>query len=132
MRIKKPDKKNALSLLDAAKKKMEFTLSLELNDASKETIASNIDECFRMLGDAMFVEMGIQQTDHKEVIGELVALNVETKRPLQSISNLRFLRHNINYYGYEPKMNEVEDAIDIAQQCFTPLYKEIYRKILHK
>ncbi|MFT4326514.1 MAG: hypothetical protein ACMXYK_03370 [Candidatus Woesearchaeota archaeon] len=129
MRVKRPDAKNALSLVQAAKKKMDFTLSLSLTEESASTIAGNIYECFRMLGDAVFVSMGIQQTDHKEAIEELVKLDVQTKRPLQVIKNLRFLRHNINYYGYEPKLEEVRDAIDIAKTCFPALHDVLLEKL---
>ncbi|MFT4312634.1 MAG: hypothetical protein ACMXYF_05395 [Candidatus Woesearchaeota archaeon] len=124
-RIKKPDFKNAQSILEAAHKKMKFTLSLKLTQDSASTIASNIYECFRMLGDVIFVRMGIHQTNHIEVIDELIKLDVQTKRPLQTIKNLRMLRHNINYYGYEPAISEVSDAIDIANACFKPLYKKL-------
>ncbi len=125
MRYKRPDTKDAVSILEAAEKKMQFTLSLPLNEESAATIASNIYECFRMLGDAIFVKMGIVETNHKEVIDEVTKINVNTKRPLQSIKHLRQLRHNINYYGYEPSIEEVEDIIDIAKTCFQPVLEEI-------
>ena len=125
MRYKRPDTKNAASILEAAEKKMNFTLSLELNEESAATIASNIYECFRMLGDAIFVKMGIVETNHKEVIEEITKLDITTKRPLQAIQHLRQLRHNINYYGYEPALEEVEDIIDIAKACFQPALEEI-------
>lgn len=104
---------------------MNFTLSLEVSQESAATIASNIYECFRMLGDAIFVRMGIVETDHKEMIEELTKLEVKTRRPLQTIKNLRQLRHNINYYGYEPSMSEAEDIRDIAQSCFYPLLEKL-------
>lgn len=129
MRYKRPDAKSALSIVDAAERKMRFTLSLELTEESAATIASNIYECFRMLGDALFVQMGIMQTDHKEVIEELVKVDVQTKRPLNAIKNLRQLRHNINYYGYQPRLPEVKDAIDLASCCFASLVVEIREKI---
>jgi uncharacterized protein (UPF0332 family) len=132
MRYKRPDAKNALSLVEAARRKMRFTLSLELTEDSAATIASNIYESFRMLGDALFVKMGVMQRDHKEVIEELVKLEVDTQRPTQSIKNLRQLRHNINYYGYEPRLPEVEDAIDIAELCFDSLAEKVENTIHEK
>lgn len=125
MRIKRPDSKNALSLLESSAKKMRYTLTLSLTDDSASTIASNVYECFRMLGDALFVHMGVMQTDHKEVIDELCKLDVEAKRPIAVIKNLRQLRHNIHYYGYEPRLAEVQDVIVIAQVCFEPLLEEV-------
>jgi|GEM_PF-4812959 len=38
MRIKRPDKKSALSLIESAKKDMAFTLSLEVSEESSSTI----------------------------------------------------------------------------------------------
>ena len=56
-------------------------------------------------------------------------IKVETNRPIRLIDNLRRLRHNINYYGYQPKMLEVEDAIDFAKCCFNKLASEVIREI---
>jgi len=55
MRYKRPDKKNALSLAEAAQRELNFTLKLELNEESASTIIRNIYESFRMLGDAILV-----------------------------------------------------------------------------
>ena len=59
MRYKRPDNKSALSIIDSAKKTMDYTLTLEVNEQSAITIARNIYECFRMLGDAVLVIKGI-------------------------------------------------------------------------
>lgn len=128
-RYKRPDKKDALSIIHAAKREMEFTLSLEITDKSGATIIKNIYECFRMLGDALLVLKGIESQDHIEPIKELLKLNVKTSRPLGVISNLRILRHNINYYGYSPKLEEVKDVIAIAKDCFEPLFGEVIKRI---
>ncbi|MBL7055474.1 hypothetical protein ISS07_01020 [Candidatus Woesearchaeota archaeon] len=129
IRYKKPDKKNALSILEASKRDMKFTLSLDLSDESGTTIARNIYECFRMLGDALLVAKGIESKDHVLPISELLKIQADTRRPIQLIDNLRKLRHNINYYGYQPRRIEVEDAISIAENCFNPLFKEVDRII---
>jgi len=128
-RYKRPDKKDALSIVNAAKKEMEFTLSLEVTDSSGPTIIKNIYECFRMLGDALLVLRGIESQDHIEPIKELLELNINTSRPTGAIGNLRILRHNISYYGYSPKREEVEDVIAIAKDCFKPLLGEVTKRI---
>ena len=43
-------------------------------------------------------------------------MNINAKKPLGAIGNLRVLRHNINYYGYLPKIVEVLDVISIAKE----------------
>ena len=128
-RFKRPDKKNALSIVDAAKREMAFTLKIKSSEESATTIIRNIYESFRMLGDAMLILKGIESKDHIRPIKELVKLNVNTKRPLGSIENLRQLRHNLNYYGYRPKLSELFDVIDVANACFEPLNKEILKQI---
>lgn len=128
-RYKRPDKKDAFSITTAAKKEMEFTLSLEVTEMSGATVVKNIYECFRMLGDALLVLKGIESQDHLEPINELLKLTVKTSRPIGVISNLRILRHNINYYGYSPRLEEVKDVIAIARSCFKPLFKEVIYKI---
>jgi uncharacterized protein (UPF0332 family) len=129
IRYKKPDKKNASSIIEAAKRDINFTLNMNINEESGPTIVRNIHECFRMLGDALLVSKGIKAEDHVTPIRELLKLRIKTERSLNLIDNIRRLRHNINYYGYKPNLNEVKDAISIAQNCFFPLYKEILKKI---
>lgn len=129
MRYKRPDKKNALSIIEAAERDMKFTLSIKPTDEAGATITRNIYECFRMPGDAILIARGIESEDHITPIRELLKVKVETSRPINIIDNLRRLRHNINYYGYKPSLAEVMDVISIADSAFDPLLKEIKRKL---
>jgi len=128
-RYKRPDKKDALSIINAAKRDMEYTLSLEVNEKSGAIIIKNIYECFRMLGDALLVSKGIESQDHLAPINELLNIKVNTTRPIGSIGNLRILRHNINYYGYFPKIEEVLDVVSLAKVCFKPLIEAVKQEI---
>jgi len=129
MRHKRPDKKNALSIIDAAERDMKFTLSMEVTEESGSTIIRNIYECFRMLGDALLVLKGIKSEDHIAPIKELTKMKINTDRPINLVDNLRRLRHNINYYGYKPKLEEVIDIISLAQSIFQPLINSIRKKL---
>ena len=120
-RVTRPDKKNALSIINAAEREMKFTLKQEVNEESAFNIIRNIYESFRMLGDALLVSKGIVSKDHVEQIKELETVQVSTARPIKLIDSLRKLRHNINYYGYIPTRAEAEDAISISHACFNPL-----------
>ena|SRR3989344_9405031 len=126
-RQKRPDKKNAQSIVQAAKNDMEFTLSLKVTEASGSTIVRNIYECFRMLGDALLVAKGVESIDHVMQIKELTELKISTLRPLGVLDNLRRLRHNINYNGYKPTIPEVKDAIEIAEYLFESILKEVLK-----
>ena len=128
-RYKRPDSKNAISITEAAKREMEFTLSsIKVVEDAGSTIIRNIYESFRMLGDALLTYYGMVG-DHFIQIDELLKLQVKTSRPIQLIANLRQLRHNINYYGYKPNLIEVEDIISLAKSCFEPLYREVKKQI---
>lgn len=129
MRYRRPDRKNALSILDAAEREMKFSLSLEPTEESGSTIIRNIHECFRMLGDALLLSQGKESFDHVEPINELVKLTVETKRPINLVDSLRRLRNNINYYGYRPRIEEVKDAVSIAEALFKPLLKAVRERV---
>ncbi|MFA6023475.1 MAG: hypothetical protein WC781_05290 [Candidatus Pacearchaeota archaeon] len=129
MRFKRPDSKNALSILESAKKQMKFTLSLKISAESGETIIRNIYECFRMLGDALLIKKGIESQDHLEPLNELSKLKVLTSRPINIVDTLRVLRHNINYYGYTPKIEEVEYAVNFSKDCFEELSKAVLNEI---
>ena len=125
MRYKRPDRKNALSILEAAERDMKYTLTIKPTPESGSTIVRNIYESFRMLVDALLVAKGIESEDPITPIKELTSLRINTKRPLNTIDNLRRLRHNINYYGYKPKQQEVEDALSIVNAIFGKLLKKI-------
>ena len=129
IRYKNPDKKNALSIIESSKKEMEFTLTMEITEKSASTITRNIYESFRMLGDALLISKGIKAEDHITQIKALLKLKVKTARPISLIDNLRRLRHNINYYGYRPKTEEVEDAVSLAKACFKPLFNAVQSEI---
>ncbi|MDP2749533.1 MAG: hypothetical protein Q8O89_01725 [Nanoarchaeota archaeon] len=128
-RQKHPDKKNALSILYASSKQMDYTLTLESNDDSAFNIIRNIYECFRMLGDSLLVAQGVESEDHLEPLNELMKIKVETSRSISLIDRLRRIRHNINYYGYAPKKEEADDAISLAKACFKPLLTEVKKEI---
>ena len=130
-RVKHNDKKNALSIINAAEREMQFTLKQTVTEESAFNIIRNVYECFRMLGDACLVSKGIVSSDHVEQVRELETIPVKTERPLKLIDTLRKLRHNINYYGYIPTKAEAEDALSITHACFNPLLKEI-KKMLEK
>jgi len=129
MRYKKPDKKNALSILEAAQRDMKYILSLEITGESGATIVRNVYECFRMLGDSLLVAQGMNSEDHIAPINELMKLKVKTERPIHLVENLRRLRHNINYYGYKPTINEVNDVRAISLSLFKPMICEILKLI---
>ncbi len=129
MRYKRPDHKNALSILNASEKEMHFTLQLPVTEQAGSTIIRNVYECFRMIGDALLTFKGSVAQDHVPQINELLKLRVKTTRPIGLINNLRQLRHNINYYGYAPNIAETEDVISLAKACFPALLAEA-RKII--
>mgnify|MGYP001566311173 FL=1 len=129
LRIKHPDKKDAMSIINAAEREISYTLKLTINEESAFNIIRNIYECFRMLGDARLVSKGIVSQDHIEQIKELETIPVKTERPIKLIDTLRRIRHNINYYGYIPLKAEAEDAVSIARACFYPLLEAIKREL---
>jgi len=129
MRVKKPDHKNALSLIIESENQMKFTLTIPVTEDSAFTVLRNIYECFRMLGDALLANQGLETTDHIEPLNALLKLNIDTKRPINTIDSLRRIRHNINYYGYHPTIIEANYAIDIAKSCFWQLSAAIKKEL---
>ena len=132
IRYKYLDKKKALSIIEASEKEMNFTFSLQINEDSGSTIIRNIYEDFRMLGEALLIYQGLESEDHIETIKELLKIKIETERPLALVDNLRRIRNNINYRAYRPKLEEIEDALSLANSCFSPLAKAIKQKIENK
>jgi len=129
IRYKRPDSKNAISIVQAAKEEIDYTFTIEINEKSSSTIIRNIYESFRMLGDALLTHQGKITQDHAECIKELMKLNIKAERPLGALDNLRILRHNINYYGYRPKIEEVKDALNLTKALFEPLYKVVLKEV---
>ena len=128
-RQKRPDKKNAMSIIEASKRDMKFTLSIPVSEESGATIVRNIYECFRMLGDSLLVSKGIKSEDHIMPISELMKIKPDTSRPINVVDSLRRVRHNINYYGYKPSEAEVKDAVSIAKTMFKPVLESVMEEI---
>ncbi|MBI2138135.1 hypothetical protein HYU13_00975 [Candidatus Woesearchaeota archaeon] len=128
-RQKHPDKKNAASILDASSRQMKYTLTLESDDNSAFNIIRNVYECFRMVGDALLISQGIESEDHLAPIRELMKIKAETQRPITLVGHLGRMRHNINYYGYNPKKEEADDAISLAKACFEPIFDAVKEEI---
>ena len=74
IRHKRPDQKNALSILEAAESEMKFTLTIKPSEQAGSTIIRNIYECYRMVGDALLVSKGIESDDHVTPIKEITQL----------------------------------------------------------
>jgi len=129
MRYKCPDKKSAISILEASQREMKYTESLEVSEDSGSTIVRNTYECFRMLGEALLIAEGIDTEDHVTKIRALMKLHVKTDRPVNIIDNLRILRHKMNYYGYRPGLPEINDTISMAKSLFEPLAYAVEKKI---
>lgn len=128
-RIKHPDRKNASSILDASIRQMNYTLTLKVTDESAFNIIRNIYECFRMLGDALAVSKGEVIEDHIGQVSALEKLNLKLSRPLIIVDKLRRMRHNINYYGYNPNKEEAEDAISFAKSCFDETAEAVRKEL---
>lgn len=107
---------------------MRYTRKLGIDEESAATIAGNVYECFRMLGDALLVARGISFTDHASSIDALTRLDVRGARSPRVLVDLKTLRHAINYYGYEPSIEQVEDVLAIADALFDPIAERIERE----
>jgi len=115
--------------LEAARKDMDFTLTIKPGIDSGPTIVRNIYECFRMLGEAVLIAEGVETEDHVTKIRALMKIHAKTSRPINIIDNLRILRHKMNYYGYRPGLPEINDAISTANSLFEPLAYAVEKKI---
>ncbi|MDP4012012.1 MAG: hypothetical protein Q8R00_00180 [Candidatus Nanoarchaeia archaeon] len=132
IRKRVPDKFKAKSLIEASELEMKFIRTLKVSKESGSTIVGRIYENFRRLGEALMLINGKESVGaghHNDVINELLLLNIETKRPILVLKNLKKIRENINYEGYIPNLNEVEDVLSIADACFKPILKEVLNEL---
>lgn len=132
MRKKISDAKKALSLVGSASRDMKYTLALEINFESSNTVIRNVYECFRMLGEALLAKKGFESTSHSEPINELTLLKVKSPRPLNILENLRSLRRNVNYYGYNSTPEDAKQAADFAKSCFNLIKNKVLEEIRSK
>lgn len=128
MRKRVPDPTLARSLIEASEKEMQFLETLPATIDAAMTIVSRMYECFHRLGEAVLVLDG-KEGDHEQCIVALMSLNVQTTRPLQVLDNLRQMRHNIIYRGFQPSSADVEDVLSIKAACWQPVLEVVKKRI---
>ena len=131
IRERVPDKFKAQSMLKAAEIEINFLKTLKPSKETGQTIIRGIYEDFRMLGDALLLIRGKEASDidhHNDMINELFNITVKTSRPVQSLLNLKTLRHKINYKGYLPSIEEINDTIGLMESLFKPLLDAIIKE----
>lgn len=131
MRTRVPDTAKIRSLIEASEKEIDFLGTLVLKQEAGSTIIRGIYENFRRLGEALLLHDGFEG-DHEETINALIQLPAKTTRPIQVLDNLRRLRHDINYKGYQPSMADLEDIVSIKDNCWKPVLKAVKEKIKTK
>ncbi len=127
-----PDKEKAKSLIYAAKGKIAFIDSLQVTEESTSTLVPETYECFRMLGEALLASRGLEATGtdhHTEMIKALIELNLDTSRPLNLLTDLKKLRHNVNYKGYWPSVAEANQVREIKKSLWGPILLEVERLV---
>ncbi len=125
MREKVKDRQKALSIIDSAKEDMKYTFTIKPAQNSANTIVRNVYECFRMLGEALLINKGLQTSEHVAMLNELISLDIETPRSLNLLDGLRRLRHSINYYGYRATIEEAESSLELAKVFFEKLFNKV-------
>lgn len=132
IRIRIPDKIKAKSLIEATELEISFIKTIEPSKESGATIVRSVYENFRRLGETLMCIKGkesVGQGQHSDHINELFILKIKTERPIRVLENLKKLRMDINYEGYIPNMEEVKDAISIAETFFKPILEEIKKEL---
>lgn len=128
MRKRIPDYAEAKSLVEASEKEMNFLETLPKKEAAGSTLIRGIYENFRRLGEAVLLINGYEG-DHEDAINALTNLQVKTARPIQILDNLRRLRHDINYRGYQPSIADLEDVLSIKGSCWAQVLKEVKKNV---
>ena len=123
-----PDKAKAAGIVATAEKNILAIERLEIDNTAAPLIVSTIYESFRMLGDALLTAEGFEtegRDHHSEMISRLMQLKVSTNRSLLVLDDLRKKRNKINYDGYLPTGDEVNDVIAIKNSLWKPLLAEV-------
>lgn len=122
-----PDKAKARSLIDASEQEMGYLDTLVPTVQAASTIIRGIYENFRRLGEALLTLQGLEG-DHQQCIQALTNLPAKTNRPIYVLDNLRRLRHDINYIGYQPSEDDLTDVLSIKKECWESVLEEVKKK----
>ncbi|PIN74454.1 hypothetical protein COV18_07420 [Candidatus Woesearchaeota archaeon CG10_big_fil_rev_8_21_14_0_10_37_12] len=128
IRQRSPDVALARSLVQASQAEMSFLETLKPTEEAASTIIRGIYENFRRLGEALLILEGVE-SDHEAEINKLTTLPVKTTRSILVLDNLRRLRHDINYKGYQPSLADLEDVILIKSACWTAVLEEVKKQV---
>ncbi len=132
IRPRSPDKLKARSMINAAELDMRFIEKLPVSIESGPSLVRGIYENFRMLGDAFLTARGLEVSGidhHREMIEALTKLNIKASRPLSLLHELRKIRHQINYEGYLPTIEEANYVVAIRESLWKPLLAEVKKQI---
>lgn len=69
---------------------------------------------------------------HNDMINELFLINVKTLRPVQALLNVKSARNKVNYHGYIPGIEEINDSLSMITSLFKPLLEAIKKEIERK
>lgn len=121
LRTVQPDKKRAASMIEAAEREMDYVVHQAMKAEAAATLVRAMYECFRMVGDALLLARGFEAKDHHVMIDEVLHMDVETPQPLVVLDRLRRTRMKINYEGYFPTKEELDDFHSFSRACWQPV-----------
>jgi len=129
IRIRQRDTEKIKSMIQSAEINVGVTKSVPLNEDSGTLIFREIYESIRQLGDAYWLSLGYEPSNHEISLDALKELSIKNGVKLNFLSRFKQIRHDANYKGFRVSTAQAKEIIEFWGSCGKDIINAIKSKL---
>jgi len=123
LRIKQKDTEKIKSLIKSAEIDAQVVKNIPLDENSTNTIFKGIYDSIRELGEANWLLLGYEPTNHDISLEILKEINIKEKIKLNFLERFKKIRHDASYQGFRVTISQAGEIIDFWNKCGEDIIK---------
>lgn len=129
IRNRQKDIKEIQSMINSAEINIKVVKTIKINEETATLIFREMYESIRQLGEARWLILGYEPTNHEISLESLKELNVKEKIKLNSLDRFKKIRHDINYKGFRATVLQAEEILDFWDKCGEEILRILKKEI---
>ena len=129
LRKRHTDKEKIKSLIGSSQRIAEVIKTFHLNEDNATIIFREIYESIRQLGEAKWLILGYEPTNHEISLDALKDLDVKDKTLLNRLDRFKKIRHDANYRGIMVMPAQAEEIIGFWDKCCLEIVSILNKEI---